>query len=60
MQFTPQEIELLKMCITKMLEVNNLQYGEMCCNILLGTTDRSEELQKLLTKISTENELEIL
>lgn len=51
MQLTPTEIELLKLCITKMLEVNNHAHGEMCCNILLGTSDRSEELQKLLAKV---------
>lgn len=60
MQFTQPETDLLKLCIAKMLEVNNLQHGEMCCNILLGTTDRSEELQKLLAKIDAFGPLELI
>lgn len=51
MQFTTPEIELLKMCIAKMLEINNHKHGELTCNIILGTTDRSEDLNKLLGKV---------
>ncbi len=60
MQFSTQETELLRLCITKMIEVNNLNHGEMCCNILLGTTDRSEDLQKLLAKIEAFGPMEII
>jgi hypothetical protein len=51
MQFTTAEIELLKTCIGKMLEINNHQHGELTCNRIIGTTDLSEDLQKLRGKV---------
>ena len=56
MQFTPQEKELLLMCITKMLAINNHEHGEICCNLILGVQDRSEELLKLKEKVMIETE----
>lgn len=60
MQFTPQEKELLTLCLQRMIEVNNHHHGEMCCNILLGPADRSEELQKLLAKITAGGPMELI
>lgn len=60
MQFTSQETDLLKLAITRMIEINNYQYGEMCCNIIVGTTDRSEDLQKLLAKVEASDPMELI
>lgn len=56
MQFTPAETTLLKEIITKMIAINNHEHGEICCNLILGPADRSEELQKLLAKVEATQE----
>jgi hypothetical protein len=47
------EIETIRFCVSKMLEVNKLEHGEICASILTGAYDRTEEFQRVLTKLST-------
>jgi hypothetical protein len=50
---TNGELETIRFCVSKMLEVNKLEHGEMCASILTGAYDRTEEFQRVLTKLST-------
>jgi hypothetical protein len=47
------ELDTIRFCVSKMLEVNKLEHGEICASILTGAYDRTEEFQRVLTKLST-------
>lgn len=49
--FSNDELETIRFCVSKMLEVNKLQHGEMCAQILTGNYDRTEEFENVLIKI---------
>ena len=53
LDFTNIELDTIRFCVSKMLEVNKLEHGEMCASILTGDYDRTEEFQRVLTKLST-------
>lgn len=49
--FTTKEMDTIRFCVQKMLEVNKLQHGEICASILTGDYDRTEEFERVLTKL---------
>lgn len=49
--FTDQDLNTLRFCVQKMLEVNKLQHGEICASILTGDYDRTEEFERVLSKL---------
>jgi hypothetical protein len=49
---TKGELETIRFCVSKMLEVNKLEHGEICASILTGDYDRTEEFERVLTKLS--------
>lgn len=51
--FENHELGTIQFCVSKMLEVNKLEHGEICASILTGDYDRTEEFQRVLTKLST-------
>ena len=50
--FMTDELETIRFCVSKMLEVNKLEHGEICASILTGDYDRTEEFERVLTKLS--------
>jgi hypothetical protein len=48
---TKSELDTIRFCVSKMLEVNKLQHGEICASILTGDYDRTEEFEKVLAKL---------
>lgn len=50
--FEKHELGTIQFCVSKMLEVNKLQHGEICASILTGAYDRTEEFERVLTKLS--------